>query len=210
MRVALFGATGFVGRGVLAELLARGHTVRALVRDPARVEEREGLTVIGGDVLDREAVDRTVAGCEAVVSAIGTRRGEKADRDVLARAAGNVLEAMRRHGVKRLVAISGAGISVRGERKPFPHNLISAALRAVAPGAVEPKQREYEVLAGSDIAWTAVRPVRVVDAPATGRVRAGTSAGDLGMRVSRDDLARFMVDQLEDGRFLREAPFVSG
>jgi putative NADH-flavin reductase len=210
VKVALFGATGFIGQGVLGCLLTEGHSVRALVRDPSRLPEQKGLSVIGGDVLELEAVDRTVAGCEAVLSTLGLRRGEKVDPDFLARAARNILRAMRKQGIKRLVAVSGAGIAVPGERKPLPHNIISAFVRVLVPNVVKSKQREYEVLAGSDFEWTAVRPVRVLDIPASGKVRIGTSAKDLGMRVSRHDLARFMVDQLDDKEFVRQAPFISG
>ncbi|MDQ6772794.1 MAG: NAD(P)H-binding protein [Candidatus Dormibacteraeota bacterium] len=209
MKVALIGSTGFIGQGVLACLVADGHVVRALARHPSRVRQQNGLTVIGGDALNLEAVDQTVAGCEAVVSTLGTRRGEDVDPDFLAQAARNVLQAMRNHGVNRLVAVSGAGITVPGERKPFPHNVISRLLRMLARNAVESKQREYDVLAGSEVEWTAVRPVRVQDVPASGSVRTGTSAEHLGTRVSRDDLARFIVDQLHDRTFVHQAPFIS-
>ncbi len=202
--MALFGATGFIGRGVLADLLADGHTVCALVRDPSRLPPRNGLRVIAGDALDPEAVDHTVEGSEAVVSALGTRRGEKVEVDFLAYATRNIVQAMRSHDIHRLVTISGAGITVPGEHKPFPH------VGVLARRAVESKQREYEVLAGSDVDWTAARPVRVLDVPAGGRVRASTSAKGLGMQVPRDDLARFMVDQLTDRTYVRQAPFVTG
>lgn len=59
------------------------------------------------------------------------------------------------------------------------------------------------------IAWTAVRPTRVVDGPATDRLRVEVVAGNMGMKVNRGDLARFMVDELTDQTYIRRAPFVS-
>ena len=209
MKVALLGATGFIGSAVLEEALEAGHEVAALVRSSGRISSRPRLRVVVGDAGDPQAVDDVVAGSDAVISALGTRRGEKAPVDFLAGAMANVLQAMERHGVRRLVAISGAGISVEGERKPFPHNLISAMVRLAARDIVEAKQREYEVLRASSADWTAVRPTRVVDGPARDHPKLGTSVKGLGMRVSRRTLARVLVRQLDDVTFVRRVPLVS-
>ena len=210
MRVALFGASGFIGSSVLGELLEAGHHVTALIRHPGRVAAHAALTVVEGDVSDPAAVARTIDGTEAVISCLGTPRNEKQSVDFLAAAMRGIIEAMERSGVERLVAISGAGIAVTGERKPFPHNAISAVVRRLAPDMVAAKQREFAVLqASSTIAWTAVRPTRVVNGSATDRRRVTVNAGQLGMRVTRGDLARFMVGQLTDRSYIRLAPFIS-
>jgi putative NADH-flavin reductase len=209
VKLALLGATGFVGAEVLRTALAAGLEVKALVRDPTRLVQQGGLEVVQGDARDRAAVERAVAGTRAVISVLGTRRGEKPGADELAQMMRNVLAAMQEEGVRRLVAISGAGILVPGERKPFPHNLISGLVRILARRAVDAKQREYEVLRRSDLDWTAVRATRVVEGPATGRIRVGTDAGSIGMRVTRGDLAAFLVGLVSDGGYVREAPFIS-
>jgi putative NADH-flavin reductase len=209
VKLALLGATGFVGAEVLRTALAAGLEVKALVRDPTRLVQQGGLEVVQGDARDRAAVERAVAGAQAVISVLGTRRAEKPGADELAQMMRNVLAAMQEEGVRRLVAISGAGILVPGERKPFPHNLISGLVRILARRAVDAKQREYEVLRRSDLDWTAVRATRVVEDPATGRIRVGTDAGSIGMRVTRGDLAAFLVGLVSDGGYVREAPFIS-
>ena len=117
---------------------------------------------------------------------------------------------MKQAQVERLVAISGAGITVPGERKPFPHNTISAVVRLLARDVVAAKQQEFSALQESaGIAWTAVRPTRVVDGPATDHLRVEVDAGKMGMQVTRGDLARFMVGQLTDQTYVLRAPFVS-
>ena len=210
MNVSLLGSTGFVGTSVLGELLAAGHHVTALVRNPDRIGARESLTVLVGDAGDSDAVARTVRGTEAVISCLGTPRHEKQPVDFLASAMRNIISAMERAGVERLIAISGAGVTVAGERKPFPHNAISALIRIVAHDMVAAKEQEFTVLQSSPaIAWTAVRPTRVVEGPASGRIRVATEVGQVGMRIARGDLARFMVGQLTDRSYLRQAPFVS-
>ena len=210
MRVALFGATGFVGSTVLEELLRCGHLVTALAHTPDRVAARPGLTVFAGDAGDPAAVARVVSGAEAVISCLGTPRKEKQPVDFLASATRNIIRAMKQAHVERLVAISGAGITIPGERKPFPHNAISALVGILARDVVSAKQHEFSVLQESaGIDWTAVRPTRVVDGPATGRVRVELDAGKIGMQVTRGDLARLMVDQLTDQTYIHRAPFVS-
>ena len=210
MRVALFGGSGFIGSSVLEELLETGHQVTALIRNPARVAARTGLIVVQGDVSDSAAVARTIDGAEAVISCLGSDRDEKQSVDFLADALRSIIDAMEKFGVERLVAISGAGITVAGERKPFPHNAISAVVGMLARDTVAAKQREFAALeASSTIAWTAVRPTRVVNGSATDRPRVTVNAEQLGMRVTRGDLARFMVRQLTDRSYIRLAPFIS-
>ena len=210
MRVALFGASGFIGSSVLEELLGAGHQVTALIRNPDRVAAHAALTVVQGDVSDPAAVARTIDGTEAVISCLGTPRNEKQSVDFLADVLRSIIDAMERFGVERLVAISGAGITVAGEQKPFPHNAISAVVRMLARDTVAAKQKEFAVLQASPtIAWTAVRPTRVVNGSSTDRTRVTVNAGQLGMRVTRGDLARFMVGQLTDSSYIRLAPFIS-
>lgn len=210
MKVALFGATGFIGSAVLGELLGAGHHVTALLRNPDRVAVHQALTVVEGDIDDPVVVARTIRGTEAVISCLGTSRNRKQSVDFLATALSSIISAMERFGVERLVAISGAGITVPGERKSFPHNAISAVVRTLARNAVAAKQQEFAVLqANPEIAWTAVRPTRVVDGPATDRPHVTVDAGQLGMRVTRGDLARFIVGQLTDRSYIRLAPFIS-
>ena len=208
--VALLGATGFIGQAVLDALLERGHRVKALARQPGRLVTRQGLEVIGGDASDAACLRAAVAGTGAVVSCLGTPRGEKQPVDFLARTMEAILEAMRAEGVTRLVAVSGAGISVPGERKPFPHRAVSALVRLLAPAAVEAKQREFGVLVeAKDVLWTAVRPTRVVAGQLTGHPHISTHPGAIGMRVSRGDLAEFIAAQVDDRSYIRAAPFIS-
>lgn len=208
--IAVFGATGLIGSAVVSRLLAHGHQVRALARDPVRLHDRAGVTVVAGDVGDPALVRKVIAGSAAVVSCLGTRRGDRQPATFLANAVASILAAMRTEKVGRLVAISGAGIRVAGESKPFPHNLITRVVRVLAAEAVEAKQREFEVLRqAGDIEWTAVRPTRVVPGVATGRTKVSVEARSIGMRVTVGDLAAFIAGLIEDGGYIREAPFIS-
>jgi putative NADH-flavin reductase len=107
MQIALFGTTGGTGRQVLEQALAAGHTVTALVRDPAKIAARHGVTVVCGDVLDREATGRCVQGADAVICVLGS--GVSAE-PVEAHGTQRIIEAMQTNGVRRLIAVTSLGV----------------------------------------------------------------------------------------------------
>jgi putative NADH-flavin reductase len=207
MRVAVFGATGGIGRHVVERALGAGHQIVALARDPAGVEPRDGLSVAAGDLADPSAVARVVAGTDAVIWAVGPTSNTADQPPIFEQGARNLVAAMNSAGVKRLVALSGAGITVAGERKPLGGRLMTALVAVLAKHVVEAKRREYEVFSQSGLDWTLARPPRVVEEPGRGAYEAGDRLA--GRTVAQADLAQFMVDQLDDRSWLRKAPFVS-
>jgi len=207
MKIVVFGATGSIGKHVVREALAAGHAVRALVRDPTKMPVDDRVELIVGDLTDPPTVSRAVAGMDAVVWAAGAS-GNTADQvPIFESAARNLVEAMRANAVRRLVALSGAGITLDGERKPIAGRLMSALVKVAARYVYEAKRREYEVFTASDLDWTLVRPPRVVEGSPTGRVVVGTEL--VGRQVTEGDVAYSMVGQLNDAANVRAAPYVS-
>jgi putative NADH-flavin reductase len=201
------GATGRTGRPLVEELLRRGHDVTVLVRDPARLGLlAEQVTVVRGDSRDREALRATVAGADAVVSALGPTAKEGSLHTDTARALVEVLPAA---GVKRFVGVSGAGMDVPGDRKSPSAKVVSALMQRFGGPVVKDKPAEYEVLAASDLDWTLVRPPRLLDGPATGRVEHHAHQSTRSTKIKRADLATFLADVLEQGLYVRQAPFVA-
>ncbi|CAN5583666.1 NAD(P)H-binding protein [soil metagenome] len=207
MRIAVFGATGGIGRHVVERALAAGHEVVAMARDPAGAEPRERLTFMAGDLADPSAMARVVSGSDAVIWAVGPTSNTADQPPIFEQGARNLVGAMQSAGVKRLVALSGAGITVAGERKPLAGRLMTGLVAVLAKHVVEAKRREYEVFSASELEWTLARPPRVVEGPALGTYEAGDRLA--GRTITQADLAQFMVDQLADRSWLREAPFVS-
>ena len=206
MRVTVFGATGAIGRRVVERALTAGYEVHALVRDPATAVD-PGVSITVGDLTDGEAVARAVEGSDAVIWAVGASQNRPDQVALFERAARNLVAAMNRHGVRRLVALSGAGITVDGERKPLSGRVLSAAVGLIVRHVVESKRREYLVFRDSGLDWTLVRPPRVVVGEPTGLYVSGASLA--GRNVTQGDLADFMVGQLADCSYLRAAPYVS-
>jgi len=211
MRVAIFGATGAIGGHVLEHAGRAEHEVTAMVRDPSRVEvtEHGPSRVLTGDIAKRDDVHEAIAGAEAVISALGPSSNRREEVDLFEMWARNVVAAMESHRVRRLVLLSGAAVALPGERKALADRVASTVVRLLVRNVVAAKQRELEIVAASTLDWIAVRPPRVVKGPPTGRWEAGT---DLRVgprsRITRSDLGAFLVSQLTDDLWIRQAPYV--
>lgn len=194
----ILGATGRIGRHVLEQALQSGHDVTVLVRDPARLGAlADHVTIVTGSVSDPDAVDRAVAGADVVISAIGPDANDATQVERLRGGMRATIAAMQRHGVRRIVNLSGAGITAPGERKPLLDRLATRIVRRFARHVVDAKQAEYDELAGSDLEWIAVRPGIVTDGPLTRHSIAGPDALRPGARISRADVAHLMLAQAE-------------
>jgi len=206
--IVVFGASGVIGRHVVDEAVRAGYRVRAFTRDASKIPARDGVEPIQGDALDPDAVARAIQGSHAVISALGptTNRKEEVEKSVTA--IRNIVRAMDRWGVRRLVGLSGAAVQIAGERKPLGGRIASFIVRLLAGNVVRAKQREYEETAATTLDWTVVRPPRVVDRPAAGRAIASDRLHSRS--ISESDLAAFMVSEVDAAEHVREAPFVSG
>lgn len=206
MRVAVLGATGRTGRLVVQELLKRGWDVAALVRDSRTADLPAEVRVEPGDARDAAALGRVLEGADAVCSALGQRRGEP---DLAATVADALIEGMRSRGIRRFVGISGAGVTVAGDRKSARDRAISALMHRFGGSVVHDKVEEHARWAASGLDWTLVRPPRLSDAAPAGVVEHAASTSPKRTVIARADLAAFVVDCLEQGRYIGAAPLVA-
>jgi putative NADH-flavin reductase len=200
MRVAIFGATGGTGRQLVSQALERGWTVTAFVRDPAGLPHlHERLAVVAGDARDPAAVERALAGHDAVLSALGVSR--RTSITICSEGTRLIVEAMRRHGVRRLVCESAYGAGETRGRGPYAR-LLGVAIRA----RLADKERMEALVRASGLDWTIVRPPILTNGPRRAEVRAGTDLR-LGMwpRISRADVAAFMLAQAASDDWLGRA-----
>ncbi|MFC0678755.1 NAD(P)-dependent oxidoreductase [Lysobacter korlensis] len=206
--IALFGATGRTGARVLARAIDGGHQVRALVRDPGNVAIRSAaLTLIPGDVLDAAAVEETVAGSDAVLSLFGHRKDSP--KTLQTDGTRNIVDAMRRQGVSRIVSLSGGGLRAAEDQPTAADTVIRFLLKRLSGHVLADAERHLEVLQQSGLDWTVVRGPRLLDTPATGSYRVGWVGADSSTKISRDDLADFLLSQVDDPSWSRRMPFVS-
>ena len=204
MRVVVFGATGGTGLQLVKQALEAGHQVTALVRPHTKFPmQHERLRILQGDVLDPACVDAAVTGQDAVLSALGTN--QRGPVTICADGLKSILTAMTTHGVRRLVAISAYGAADSHHR-----NLYTSSLWTFMKQKMIDKERMEVLIKQSDVDWTVVRPAALTDRPRAQRYHTGT---DLYMKIrskiSRADVADFMLRQLTDTTYVHKAPAIT-
>jgi putative NADH-flavin reductase len=198
LRLAIFGATGRTGRVVVEHALQHGHEVNALTRDPARISPRPQLRVIGGDVRDPAAVAGTLEGADAIVSALGRRRRGP---DICTEGIRTVLSNAADNGPRRLILLSNYGVADSRHRTAYV--TVSWLLERAL---LRDKEQMEALLRDSDTDWTVVRAPVLTNGPRTGDYRTGTDLRlSFTAKVSRADLAEFMLAELRNNTYLRRA-----
>lgn len=199
MKITVFGATGGTGKEVVAQALAAGHDVTAVVRDPARLAGRDNLTVRTADVFDAEAIAPAVAGADAVISALGPRSIGGTSR-ICAGGTRAIVSAMSSTGVRRLACVSAAPVAVndpadRGLYRWVARPVLHAIFRRPYADMAEMER----VVRVGDTDWTVFRPPMLVDKPATSRYRTARDRNiDGGRTIARADLAAEILARLDD------------
>ena len=203
LKIALFGATGMIGSRIAARALERGHDVTALVRQPRAIEGAPTLTVATGDLFDTAASAEKVKGFDVIASAYGPAR-EDASKVIEATRA--LVALARAAGVKRLVAVGGAGsLEVAPGKQLVDTEGFPEAYKAVALAHREALSF-YRTVA--DVDWTFFAPAALIAPGAkTGKFRTGADTlivdanGD--SKISAEDYAIAFVDEIENARFVR-------
>ena len=205
MKLTIFGATSATGKHLVEQALQAGHEVTAFMRDPSKLPLTNGrLNVIAGDALNPAQVEGAVKGSDSVLSTLGPKGKPMV---MAAESTKNIVSAMEKHGVKRLVVVSVAGVAVSQDKRGF--NLVSSLIRLFLKDVFVDRENQLEVLESSKVDWVAVRIPRLTDEQAKGSVKAFFGNPSPSMKVTRADTADFILQQLTSDRWLRQAPILS-
>jgi putative NADH-flavin reductase len=211
----VLGGSGRTGGHIIDYALSKGHTVTALVRDPAKLISRAGLTVVQGTPVNRGDVDGAIDGADAVIVALNsTRRSDTpwakpvSPPRLMADSVANATGAMTARGIRRIVVLSafGVGDSLSSAALPLrwmftrtnlkytyaDHNLLDAEIR------------------DTDTDWTLLRPAALNNKASTGKIAVTDVHGPKpSFSISRAAVAHFAVDVIDSGAHIREAPVIS-
>jgi putative NADH-flavin reductase len=208
MKIVVFGAAGGTGSEIVRQALAAGHQVTAFVRTPAKISlQHPNLSLFQGDAMDADAVERAIAGQEAVISAIGPSRPPTPG--MMETAARNIVAAMHKHGLRRLISTTGAGVRHPQDRPKLSDHVIMGLLTLLAGAVLRDSAANVEVLRSSGLDWTIVRFPRLTNGPRTGKYRIGYVGKDSGSQLSRADAADFVLRELAEGKYSGQMPVLS-
>jgi putative NADH-flavin reductase len=207
MKIALIGATGFVGAPLLEELLQRGHQVTVLARNPGKLVSRKGLTVVSADAQDATQVRQAVAGHDAVLSAYNPGWTVPDIHDQFLKGTRAIYAGVRESGVRRLLVVGGAGslFVAQGlqlvDTPQFPAEYKQGALAA--------REALNLIRQEQTLDWTFLSPpILLTPGERTGHYRLGSEAplmnGEAPGTISVKDLAVAIVDEIEQPRHLKQ------
>jgi putative NADH-flavin reductase len=211
MKLSLFGATGPTGKYIIEEALKQGCHVSVYTRDARKLEAFAGrVEIVVGDLRDREAIAKCVQGADAVISALGPNSLKvQGDRPIM-HGLSNIIDAMKQSRVRRLIQISTAAYRDPKDRFALKAHAVALLFRLIARKAYEDIKATGALIAKSDLDWTLVRIPYLKDGPAEGELDVGWyGKTKLAMSLSRGNLAKFLVNQVTDRKFLRAAPAIA-
>lgn len=208
MKLVIFGATGTVGCQVVQQALEQGHTVTAFVRNLTKLNlQHPQLRFVQGDVMDALAVEQAIQGQEAVICVLGS--GKKLKSTIRSEGTQQIIQAMEKVGVRRLICQSTLGTGDSWSNLDFywKYVMFGFILRQVFAD----HERQEALVRNSSLDWTIVRPSAFIDGPRTGRYRHSFPGSDrnITLQISRADVADFILKQLSDQSSLHQTPSLS-
>ncbi|MGN7990701.1 NAD(P)-dependent oxidoreductase [Pedobacter sp. 22226] len=207
LKIALIGATGKAGTYILKALLAQNYRVKALVRNPEKLQSgHPSLEIVTGDVSDAEAVHHFIKDCDIVVSALGM--GQPAsEKTIFTQSAANILTAMQAFGLKRYIVLTGINVDTPFDEKDAKTKFATQWMYENYPVSTANRQKEYEMLSESKLDWTLIRLPLIIQTDQQTAI--GTSLLNCdGDQINAANIAEFIIEDLGEGKFVKQAPFI--
>lgn len=206
IKIAVIGGTGKSGKYLVKELISKGYSIRLLHRKPEKLTLNSSLIeIVKGDARDASAISRLIEGAGAVISALSQPVGETS---IFSDATRNIISAMEEHHVSRYIVIAGLNVDTPSDQKGEMTRAGTDWMKANYPVTTQDRQKEYEILRSSSIDWTMVRlPLIEQTEERKGIISSLTDCPGTG--ISATDLADFLITQLSDEQFSRQAPFIA-
>lgn len=207
MKLAIIGATGFVGRVVVDEALARGHEVTAIARSQKDLPDVDRLHIALGDVTNVDWLAQTLKGVDAVISAFNPGWTDPELYANFVKGSDAILAAVEKSGVKRFLGVGGAGsLEVAPGVELIDTPQFPAEIR---PGAQGARELRNKLRAGSKLDWTVLCPAAMLEpGKRTGQFRLGTTSllmnGDAPANISVQDLAVAILNEIEQPQFIKQ------
>ncbi|MDJ0633437.1 MAG: SDR family oxidoreductase [Xenococcaceae cyanobacterium MO_188.B29] len=208
MKLVIFGSTGGTGRQLVQQALEEEHTVTAFARNPAQLDiKHTNLNIVQGDVMNFSSVEKAVQDQDAVICVLGA--GQNMNSTIRSQGTRQIIQAMEKEGIRRFICQStlGAGDSWGSLNFFWKYIMFGFLLRK--PFADHQKQENY--VQQSCLDWTIVRPGAFVEGTRTGHYRHGFPGNDKTskLKISRADVADFILKQLTDDTYLGKTPSLS-
>ncbi|PAZ11227.1 NmrA family transcriptional regulator [Streptomyces sp. SA15] len=202
MRVTVFGASGAIGRLVVQQLLDGGHQVTALVRAPAKLALiHSHLTVVTGQLSDRDSIEQALSGADAVISALGPSLKRSTTGTQVTDGTRTIVQAMEAQKVARFIGLATPSLADPQDKPHWKHKVLPVMAGLMFPNALAELKGMTEAVTDSGLDYTIARITNPTDKPASGRIRSGFLGHDkVASAMSRADIAAFLVSPVPSSR----------
>ncbi|MBF0708065.1 SDR family oxidoreductase [Alkalihalobacillus hwajinpoensis] len=199
MNILILGATGRVGSNILTLALSDRHQVTVLARSPEKLPTNSNLTIVEGDVLNEDVVEKAAKGVDVIVSALGTDK-----TTTLSESTPILIRVMKNQQINRIITVGTAGI-LNSRVEPTLYRFESSESKRKTTRAAREHLSVYEMLSASDLDWTIICPTYLPDGPAKGEYRVEKEyLPDGGREISTADTAAFVYKELFDRNHSRK------
>lgn len=205
MKVAVVAANGRSGTVFVKAALAAGMQVRAGIYGTSTLPTHPDVEIVQCDATNVADIDRLVDGVDAVVSLIGHTR--RSGGDVQTRATENIIEAMKRHNVMRVISLTGTGVRINGDTPSLIDRCANVAIRLIDPQRVGDGVRHAAVLQQSQLDWTILRVLKLTNGTHNGPAYM-SAHGPAELFTPRARVAAAIVELLHEARYIREMPII--
>jgi putative NADH-flavin reductase len=211
MKISIFGASGATGLLLTERCLAAGHDVSVLLRTPATFPFRDRVRVVEGSAFDPNAIRRTILSSEVVLSTLGARSWKK--EDVLERALPLIVALMRQTSVSRIIVLGSAGAladSLKKQPAWRRWTVQNVVYKTFLKWPVASQVSQWNTLSASGLDFTMVMPPVLTNGAARGKYRVdGEALPRNGSRISRADVANFIMQQIDDPQWIGKGVYIA-
>lgn len=205
--IAVIGGTGKAGKYLVNQLVQRGFRLKLLIRNPETFQLKNPLIqVVEGNANSAADIHLLMQGCDAIISTLGLGQ-PPSETNIFSESTKNILLAMTKHQIQRYIVITGLNVNTPFDQKSPKTQFATDWMYVNYPKTTADKQTEYDILSSSNVDWTLVRLPLIEQTDETGNTK--VSLEDcLGDKISTTNLADFLIEQLTDDRFIKQAPFL--
>jgi len=209
MKLCVFGAGGRTGVEVVRYAHSLGFEVTAFVyHDMPKGFFPDGVSIQKGNVMDYDSVEEALRGADAVISALGHVKGT--DPLMQTRGITNIVHAMKKHGIKRVLSLTGTGARVEGDTPSIIDRLLNVLIKLVDPNRIRDGLKHVEVLEESGLDFTIVRVLKLGNSNKECENYTLTDGGPAELQTSRKKVPKVLVDLINDKQYIAKQPIISG
>lgn len=206
-KIAIIGGTGKAGSHIVHKALEHGYQVRMLVRNPKKLTFKDSrVEVVEGNVQNTKDIHELLKGCQIVINTFGQPVKEN---PIYSSVTKEILKVMANLKIERYISVTGGSLTIDGDKKSIMNRVGAKLFQIFYSDLILDRQKEWRILKESNlIKWTLIRLPFIVDSTKTGRIK--ESLTDMpGTKITSQDIAAFIIQQIENPQYVKKAPFIS-